>query len=137
MDNILRLTAGLKDISSVRDFVTETAVALGSDLDTVGEIVVALQEAISNSIIHGYQGQPGIIEVEVRRQDDNLVVYHRDEASLFNPMTVPAPDISLPLSQRAYGGMGIHMIRNFTDELYYRITDSGQNELILVKKAAF
>jgi len=137
MDSTLRLTAGLEEIATIRDFVTETAVALGSNPDAIGEIIVALHEAISNAIIHGYQRQPGIIEIEVRRQGEDLVVYLRDEAPLFNPMTVPPPDITLPLNQRAYGGMGIHMMRNFTDELRYQITDSAQNELILIKKAAF
>jgi len=137
MDNTLRLTAGLKEIATICDFVTETAAALGSEPDAAGEIIVALHEALSNAIIHGYQRQPGIIEIEVRRQGNDLAVYLRDEAPPFNPLTVPPPDTTLPLDQRAYGGMGIHMMRNFTDELHYQTTDSDQNELILVKKAAF
>lgn len=137
MDTTLQLTAGLEDIVKITDFVTETAVALGSDLDAVGEIIVALHEALSNSIIHGYQRQPGLLEIEVRRQADNLAVYLRDQAPLFNPLLVPTPDISLPLEKRAYGGMGVHMMRNFTDELQYQIINNHQNELILVKKDAF
>ena len=137
MDTTLRVTADLQDIVRITDFVTETALVLGGDLDAVGEIIVALHEALSNTIIHGYHRQPGIIEVEVKRQGDDLAVYLRDEAPLFDPRIVPTPDISLPLDQRAYGGMGVHMMRNFTDELHYQVTDSNQNELILVKKAAF
>lgn len=137
MNNTLCQTADLSDISNICNFVTETAEAMGSDPEAAGEIVVALHEGISNTIIHGYKRQPGTIEIEVKRQSDDLLVYLRDEAPLFDPLTVPTPNISLPLEQRAYGGMGIHMMRNFTDELHYQITDSGQNELVLVKKAAF
>jgi anti-sigma regulatory factor (Ser/Thr protein kinase) len=137
MNNILCQTADLTDISHICNFVTETAESLGSDQEAAGEIVVALHEGISNTIIHGYKRKPGIVEIEVKRQGDDLFVYLRDEAPLFDPLTVPTPDISLPLDKRAYGGMGIHMMRHFTDELHYQLTDSGQNELVLVKKAAF
>ena len=137
MGKSLRVTADLPDIPTITNFVTECALTLGSDPDAVGEIIVALHEALSNAIIHGYERQAGIIEIEVRRQGDNLAVYVRDEAPLFNPTAVPSPDISLPLDQRAYGGMGVHMMRNFTDELYYQVTNSNQNELVLVKRNAF
>ena len=130
-------TAHLKDVSAIVKDVSETAVALGTDPEAMDDIAVALHEALTNSIIHGYQHEPGYVEIEITREDNDLLVHVRDKAPLFDPITVPAPDISLPLDQRAYGGMGIHMMRNFTDELRYQITNNHQNELILVKKNAF
>jgi serine/threonine-protein kinase RsbW len=137
METTLRLTADLKDIPTIINTVTQTAVVLGSNHDAVDEIIVALDEAITNAIVHGYQRQPGIIEIEVKQQGNDLAIYIRDEAPLFDPTTVPTPDISLPLHLRPYGGLGVHMMRNFTDELHYQVTANDQNELVLVKKAAF
>ena len=42
-----------------------------------------------------------------------------------------------PLAQRPLGGMGVHMMRNYTDELHYNVTPDGRNQLTLVKYNAF
>jgi anti-sigma regulatory factor (Ser/Thr protein kinase) len=45
------------------------------------------------------------------------------------------PDLTLPLKKRPLGGLGIYFIRHFSDEVRYRVTEKGENELTLVKKA--
>ena len=57
-----------------------------------------------------------------------------DETPLFDPTAVPPPDINLPLEERPLGGLGVHMMRQLTDVLLYRVTEDGQNELIFVKR---
>jgi anti-sigma regulatory factor (Ser/Thr protein kinase) len=57
-----------------------------------------------------------------------------DDAPLFDPTAVPPPDINLPLEERPLGGLGVHMMRQLTDELLYRVNSAGQNELIFVKR---
>ena len=47
---------------------------------------------------------------------------------------VPVPDVALPLDRRSVGGMGVHMMRQLTDELSYRTHCDGWNELVLVKR---
>lgn len=129
--------AALKDVSVIVNEVRETAVAIGSNLDAVEDIIVALHEALTNSFIHGYQRQPGQVTIEVKQHNNDLWLCLRDKAPLFNPLTVPTPDTALPLEERGKGGMGIHMMRNFTDDFHYHITDTQQNEVILIKKDAF
>jgi anti-sigma regulatory factor (Ser/Thr protein kinase) len=51
----------------------------------------------------------------------------------FDPTTVSSPDTSLPLAERPFGGMGVHMMREFCDELTYRRTENNENELTLLK----
>lgn len=137
MNHTLQLMAHLQDIPTIIKFVTETAVSLGSTVDSVEEIIVAVDEAVSNAVIHGYQRQPGLLEIEVKRLGSDLAVYMRDGAPLFDPTVMPTPDITLPLDQRLPGGLGIHMMRHFTDELRYQVTADQQNELTLIKKNAF
>jgi serine/threonine-protein kinase RsbW len=134
MKTVYRGAVDLKDIPAINKFVTETAVQLGGSDETNGELIVALHEAIANIIIHGYQKQPGFVEIEVVRQQADLLVYVRDQAPLFDPTTRATPDITAPLERRLLGGMGIHMMRHFVDELRYSVNESGQNELLLIKK---
>jgi serine/threonine-protein kinase RsbW len=108
--------------------------ALGVDAATIPDVVLAVDEAATNIILHGYQGQEGIIEIEVEQEGDALVVRLRDEAVPFDPTSVPLPDLTVPLEQRAPGGLGIYLIRQVMDEVAYRITSQGGNELTLVKR---
>jgi len=133
-ESSLRIAAELKNLSVIRRFVQETATALGADPDAISDVILAVDEAATNSIVHGYQGQPGIIEIEVRRIGDSLVVCLRDQATSFDPTIVPSPDLTLPLEQRPFGGMGIHLMRQFMDKVTHRVTSQGDNELTMVKK---
>lgn len=58
----------------------------------------------------------------------------RDQAPLFDPTNAPEPDMSLPLDLRPLGGLGVFLIRQYMDEMSYRVTPQGGNELTLVKR---
>lgn len=137
MNHTLQLRAHLQDIPAIIEFVTETAVSLGSTSESLSEMAVAVDEAVSNAIIHGYQRQAGLLTIEIKRLGHDLAIYLRDNAPLFDPTTVPTPDISLPLDQRLPGGLGVHMMRQFSDEVHYQVTADKRNELTLIKKNAF
>ena len=49
------------------------------------------------------------------------------------PTTVPAPNLTGSLEERALGGMGIHFMRSYTDEIIHRAIAQQGNELILKK----
>jgi serine/threonine-protein kinase RsbW len=68
---------------------------------------------------------------------DALLIKVLDDAPLFDPTATPTPDITVPLAQRPFGGMGVHMMREFVDELKYQVTANGRNQLTLVKHHAF
>jgi len=130
----LHIAAELKNLAAICLFVEEVATALGVDPAIIPDVVLAVDEAASNIIIHGYQGQGGAVEIEVGQEGDALVIRLRDEAAPFDPTTVPAPDLTVPLEQRAVGGLGIHLIRQVMDEMAHRVTPQGGNELTLVKR---
>jgi anti-sigma regulatory factor (Ser/Thr protein kinase) len=69
----------------------------------------------------------------VKHGQQGLVICLR-EAPPFDPANIPAPDLTVPLEQRADGGMGIHLIRQVIDQIVHRITSGGGNELLLVKR---
>jgi serine/threonine-protein kinase RsbW len=130
----LCIAAKLNNLREIRRFIQETATALGVDAAMIPDIVLAVDEAASNIVFHGYQVREGVIQIEVERRGNALVVRLRDEATPFDPTSVPPPDLSLPLEQRPLGGMGIHLMRQVMDEVIHRITPQGGNELTLVKR---
>ena len=122
------------DLAEIRAFVEQAALAAGGDEDAVGDLVLVVNEAVTNVLVHGYENRPGELLVEVRRLPDGVQVVLEDQAPVFDPTTAPRPDITLPLEQRPFGGLGVHMMREFTDEMNYQITESGGNRLVFVKR---
>ena len=127
--------AELQNLGVIRRFVQETAIALGSDPKAVADMLQAVEEVAANIVVHGYRGQPGDIEVEVSLEKAVLVIRLRDRAILFDPTSVPPPDLTRPLEERRLGGLGVHLARHFTDSMTYRVTDDGRNELTLQRKS--
>jgi anti-sigma regulatory factor (Ser/Thr protein kinase) len=122
-----------KDLVVIRRFTEAVMTAFGVDQEVVPELVLAVHEAAANILNHGYKNRPGCIAVEFALVGDDLKIRLLDQAPIFDPTTAPTPDVSIPLGQRPYGGLGIHMMRSFADELRYRVTDEDENELVLVK----
>lgn len=127
---------GLDDLAAIRQFAEETLTAVCPDPDTLSELIIALNEAVTNVIVHGYRGQPGFIEIAMERTDQQLLIHLRDQAPFFDPTSAPQPDVTLPLEKRQLGGLGVHMMRQFVDGLSYRPISSGGNELTLEKELA-
>jgi len=135
MSSTLSISAELRNLATIRRFVSETATNLEAGRAAIEDMIQAVDESATNVIVHGYGGQPGTIEIEVTREGDDLVVRIRDYAPPFDPTTHPSPDLTLPLERRRFGGLGIHLSRKCTDAVIYRVTSDGANELTLLKKA--
>jgi len=127
----------IAELSAVRHFVEQAASGMGADPDAVDELVVSVYEAVVNIALHGYQDGSGEIGIAVERQGSRLLVRLTDFAPPYDPTSSPEPDISVPLASRRFGGMGVQMMRAFSDEMCYRRLPGGINELTLAKDNAF
>jgi serine/threonine-protein kinase RsbW len=135
MCSSLLIAAELGNLAAIRRFVLAEAESLKAGRTAIEDMIQAVDESVTNVIKHGYAGQPGTIEIEVAREGDDLMVRIRDHAPQFDPTTYPSPDLTLPLERRRYGGMGIHLTRECTDAVVYRVAPDGANELTLLKEA--
>ena len=97
---------------------------------------MAANEAATNAIVHGYQGEAGHIEAEVMCEQDALVVRLRDRAPAFDPRQVPVPDLTAPLEERTPGGLGVYLMFALSDEVFYHRTPAGENEIVLIRRGA-
>lgn len=127
----LRIVADIGRLREVRAFVRHEAARRGADEESTRDLVQAVDEWVTNVIVHGYRGQAGRIEVELGREDDEVVVRIRDDAPAFDPATAPPFDPSLPLERRPHGKMGIHLIRELCDRFEHRVPVGGGNEIEL------
>jgi serine/threonine-protein kinase RsbW len=129
--SVLRISADVERLKDVRRFVREGARAHGADEASIGDLVQAVDEWVTNVIVHGYRGEAGPIEIELVPDGAEVVVHIRDQAPAFDPATAPPFDPNLPLERRPAGKMGIHLIRELCDRFEYRVAVGGGNELKL------
>jgi serine/threonine-protein kinase RsbW len=132
--SVLRVSAEPGNLAQVRRFVEKEAVELGVDPTVISDVVQAVDESVTNVIVHGYRGMPGVVEVEVQVAKGALVVQIRDHAPPFDPTRVPSPDLRRPLEHRPLGGMGVHLARELTDEMRHGTPPGWGNELTLMKR---
>jgi anti-sigma regulatory factor (Ser/Thr protein kinase) len=95
---------------------------------------LALEEHLTNVMKYGYDDvQVHEILVRLEIVHGELRIEVEDDGRAFNPLEAPGPDLNLPLSERPLGGLGIHLIRKFMDELAYR-REGNRNVLQMRKR---
>ena len=88
---------------------------------------LSLEEHLTNVMKYGFedtQVHEILVRLEIVNGDFQIEV--EDDGKAFNPLDYPGPDLNLPASERPIGGLGIHLIRKFMDELGYR-REGGRN----------
>ena len=82
-ESTLRVPADVKQLALIRRFVEEQALALSVAEPDVYDLVLAVNEIATNIVIHGYRGQPGEIEIEMRAVGSGVEICLRDQAPAF------------------------------------------------------
>jgi serine/threonine-protein kinase RsbW len=134
MGEKLVIEAEVRNLPKIRGFVEAWATAQQAKRNAVDDLILAVDESATNIMVHGYKGQPGVIEISLDLDHDEMVVQIEDQARLFDPTNIPPPDLTLPLELRAEGGLGVYLARKFVDMYSYRVTEDGRNELTLRKR---
>jgi len=132
----LSLEANLENLKAARSFIQRAGNSLHVADDILGDLCLVVDEAVTNIVVHGYEGRGGPVDITVQSQGDALVIRIRDRASPFDASDVEKPHLDQALAERAYGGMGVYLIRKLTDEAEFRVLPGGGNELRIVKRAA-
>jgi serine/threonine-protein kinase RsbW len=129
----LEIPAQLERLADVREAVREVSRDCEAPVTCMDDLVQAVDEAVTNIIVHGYRGAPGTIELTAELNGDDIVITLADRARLFDPTAVAAPDLTVPPHRRRPGGMGIHLIRLATDSIRHRPRPGGGNILTLTR----
>ena len=82
---------------------------------------LVLDEMITNSISYGLQevAEPEL-RLRLNRKGDTLVAQVEDNGMAFDPFKdAPSPDTEQALNDRPIGGLGVFLVRQFTDEAFY------------------
>jgi len=128
----LKLQAELGLLSDIREYAIETATALGVKPSAFLDLRLAIDEAVTNILTHGYDG-PGDIELELSVVNSDLIVRLRDMAPTFDPALAPQVDLRTSDLRENPGGFGVFLMKSAMDEINHRTTENG-NELTMIKR---
>ena len=133
----LTLPAKMENLKALIDFVVADAEQLHFARDSQSKLRLATEEVLVNIISYAYPEQSGDVTVSTDRIPENagLRVEISDAGVPFDPLSIPAPDIHVPVEKRHIGGLGIFLLReNMSDVTYRRI--NGRNTLSFAKYSA-
>jgi serine/threonine-protein kinase RsbW len=127
------VTNRLTELERVSRIVEELGGRHGVPAQVVFEINLALDEILTNVIEYGYDDGGGHqIGVRLKLTDNVVTVEVEDDGRPFNPLEVPAADITQPVEDRPIGGLGVHLVRRVMSRLAYR-RENGKNVLVMEK----
>ncbi len=119
------------NLKMVRAKVTEVVEKLGFDESSIVQLVLCLDEAVSNIYRHAYNNdETGNIDLSFKLQNNTLVFYLRDYASLVYDNSIKPRD----LTQTRPGGLGINIIDSVMDSWEFATPKDGYGNLLIMKK---
>jgi serine/threonine-protein kinase RsbW len=125
--------ADAAQLTVLTDFLREfwSAASLAGLERTTFEL--ALEEVFTNIVRHGTQpGKVPSVEVSLVMSTDGLTMTIEDDGPRFDPLSLPAPDITAALDDRPVGGLGVFLVRQMMDAVDYQYVGS-RNRLSMTK----
>lgn len=130
----LKITSDPDRLAEVRVEVERIGREVGFAEDVVAQMVLAVDEALTNVIRHGYEDRPGlpielVFDPAFGSERPGLEIRIRD----YGRQTDPGQICGRELDDVRPGGLGVHLIETAMDEVEYSQPDGGGMEIRLRK----
>lgn len=129
----LNVKAIIENLPHVTDNIEDFMRCKGFRDETVFDVRLAVDEAVTNVIEHGYEGREGKIHIRCEVTPDEVVLTIEDWAKPFDPSSVKEPQFSDNVEKRRIGGLGIYLMKKKMDQVAYEFRN-GKNILTMKKK---
>ncbi len=124
----------LVEVSRVLDAVEQLCATKGVEGVFVFGIKIAIDEVLVNVIRYAFpQGGEHVVHVRFEIFPDYLHLEVSDDGRPFDPFSIAPPDTTEPLTKRSIGGLGVHLVRQFMDEVQYR-REGDRNVVVMIKR---
>ncbi len=92
-------------------------IELDPTVEEMSEIKTAVSEAVTNAIIHGYDGREGNIEIEAEIKDDVVTYEIKDNGCGIDDIEKAREPLYTGKPENERSGMGFAIMEAFTDKL--------------------
>jgi anti-sigma regulatory factor (Ser/Thr protein kinase) len=130
-----RFSCSLNNLDKISDFVVQCANKAGLNESDVYAVQLAVDEASTNIIEHGYGEEcPSRIDITCEAVANGIKVVIYDDAAPFDPTSIPDPAINISLEEVKPRGLGIFLMRKMMDEICYESSPDKGNTLTMIKR---
>jgi len=119
MHKSLCIKAELSKLDQATDFVSGCAEELGVAPARIMGLTVALEEAFVNICNYAYPEKSGDVELTCSVAGEYFALEISDHGVPFDLLSLAEPDTSASIEDRDVGGLGILLLRKFTDDVSY------------------
>ena len=127
------LKSSTDNLSAIRDFVKSTALQVGFSKDVSGNIILAVDEAVTNVIKHAYNySDAGKILVSISFIKNKFSISISDKGTHFNSKLIKDPDLEEYYKQKKVGGLGMFLMKKLMDDVKYS-QPQNRNKVTLIK----
>ncbi len=106
---------------------------LDPTLEELNDVKTAVSEAVTNCVIHGYEGRPGVIYIEAETMDRVLTVRIRDEGRGIADVERAMEPMYTTDESGERSGMGFSFMEAFMDQVLVE-SSPGAGTLVIMKK---
>lgn len=100
---------------------------------TIFELSLAIEEILTNIIMHGYiDGGEHSIEIKYLFNDNTFLIEFIDDGIPFNPVEFTPTIQNVELKEKQIGGLGIYIIKKYVDSITYNRLDN--KNILQIKK---
>lgn len=97
--------------------VSAFASSLDPTIEELADIKTAVSEAVTNCIIHGYEGKEGIIKICCRIEGRKLIIEISDTGNGIENIDIAKEPLYTTKADLERSGMGFTIMESFMDEL--------------------
>ncbi len=119
-DNEMNLEIPSKSCNEA--FARVTVATFASQLDPtieeIADIKTAVSEAVTNSIIHGYENSEGIIKINCKIEGRKVIVEISDTGKGIENIDIAREPLYTTKAELERSGMGFTIMESFMDELH-------------------
>lgn len=119
----LTLPAHLDSLSAIGKYIMTISEEAGIPRKRAYNLRLAVDEAVSNIIIHGCAGEGDILEINAEINSESLKIIVVDTGKSYDPRDRVFDEsvLSLPIEERPMGGLGIFLSLQNVDEFSYQV----------------
>jgi len=125
----------LENLSLIGAFVSKAARKAGLDEAAVYAVELAVDEAATNIIEHGYGGESNRkICCSCETLGNGIKIVLQDNGQKFDPESVPEPSFhGKSIENVTPRGLGLFFIKKMMDEVQFEFTQDRGNRLTMIK----
>ena len=128
------IPAETRHLKMVHDFMRKMSEASQLSPSDTNKVILATDEAVTNIIEHAYEyQQTDPIDIEVKVNSQRFKVTITDSGNAFDSHSIREPDILEHLKKSRKKGLGILLMRQAMDEVYYFFREGKSNEISMIK----